>query len=134
MNSIRKIKNRITALLQKEIDRSNAEIQELLQKQHDNMASYGIGGPYNRYERAIERRRTHIMELEALQKAQGCAVILEPLRMYGYFCPTCSEKIYLTGRNPDTVDCPVCMRRIYKDGVYTEWNVQKGSQYTRLHH
>lgn len=56
MNSISKIKNRIAALLQKEIDRSNAEIQELLQKQHDNMASYGIGGPYSRYERAIERR------------------------------------------------------------------------------
>lgn len=111
MNNISKIKNRIAALLQKEIERSNAEIQELLQKQHDNMASYGIGGPYNRYERAIERRHTHIMELEALQKAQGCAVILEPLRMYGYFCPTCSEKIYLTGRKPDTVDCPVYIRR-----------------------
>lgn len=134
MNSIRKIKNRIAALLQKEIDRSNAEIQELRQKQHDNMASYGIGGPYNRYEKAIARRETHIKELEALQKVQGCAVILEPLRMYGYFCPSCSEKFYLTGRHPDTVDCPICMRRIYRDGIYTEWNVQKNSQYTCLHH
>lgn len=46
MNSISKIKNRIAALLKKEIERSNAEIEELRQKQHDNMASYGIGIPY----------------------------------------------------------------------------------------
>lgn len=134
MNSISKIKNRIAALLKKEIERSNAEIEELQQKQHDNMASYGIGGPYNRYEKAIERRRTRIKELEALQKAQGCVIILEPLHMYGYFCPSCSEKVYLTGRNPDTVECPICTRRIYKDGDYTEWNVQKNSQYTRIRH
>lgn len=130
MNSITKIKTRIAALIQKEIDRSNAEIQELRQKQHDNMASYGIGGPYRRYDQAIECRQNHLKELEAIRKAQGCAVILETLRMYGYFCPTCSEKIYLTSRNPDTVECPICMRRIYKDGAYTEWNVQKNSQYT----
>ena len=134
MNSISKIKIRIASLLQKEIEKSNVEIEMLQQKQHENMASYGIGGPYNRYEKAIERRRVHIKELEAIQKAQGCAVILEPLRMYGYFCPTCSEKIYLTEKNPDTVDCPICSRRIYKDGAYTEWNVQKNSQYTRLRH
>ena len=120
MNSISKIRYRITSLLQKEIEKSNVEIELLQRKQHENMASYGIGGPYNRYEKAIERRRTHIKELESIQKAQGCAVILEPLRMYGYFCPTCGEKIYLTGRYPDTVDCPICSRHIYKDGAYTE--------------
>lgn len=134
MNSITKIKNRIAALLQKEIDRSNAEIHDLRLKQQDNMASYGIGGPYRRYERAIERRQNHLKELEAIRKAQGCAVILESLRMYGYFCPSCSEKVYLTGRCPDTVDCPICTRRIYRDGAYTEWNVQKNSQYTCIRH
>lgn len=53
MNSIIKIKNRIASLLQNEIKISNAEIEELQQKQHDNMASYGIGGPYNRYEKPL---------------------------------------------------------------------------------
>lgn len=57
MNSIIKIKNRIASLLQKEIERSNAEIEELQQRQHDNMASYGTGGPYNRYEKPLHAER-----------------------------------------------------------------------------
>lgn len=97
------------------------------------MDFYGIGGPYQRYEKAIERRRNHLSELEALRKTQTSVVVLETLRLYGYFCPSCNEKVYLQGQNPDTVECPICNRRIYRDGVYTEWNIQKNSRFTRLH-
>lgn len=134
MKPLHKIKEKISDLIQKEMDLTNAEIADLQQKQQSNMSVYGIGGFYKRYENAIKRRYNHLEELEALQKVQGRAIILEPLRMYGYCCPGCNEKIYLTSQSPDTLDCPLCGRRIYKDGVYTEWNIQKGSRYTRLHH
>ena len=125
MKKLEKIKEHLLTIIQKEEIKTQSEIEELSQKQRDNMDFYGIGGPYQRYEQAIDRRKKHLSELEALRKAQNSAILLESLRLYGYFCPSCKEKIYLQERNPETVDCPICSRMIYKDGVYTEWNVQK---------
>ena len=133
MKELEKIKEKILTIIQKEEIKTQSEIEELPRKQQDNMDFYGIGGPYQRYEKAIERRRNHLSELEALRKTQTSVVVLETLRLYGYFCPSCNEKVYLQGQNPDTVECPICNRRIYRDGVYTEWNIQKNSRFTRLH-
>lgn len=134
MNRLIKIKERISIILYREEQKIQAEIENLRRTQSSNMSVYGIGGPYRRYEKAISKRQELLSELEALQKAQGKSVVLEPLHLYGYYCPTCSEKIYLSSRSPETVRCPLCDRRIYLDGIYTEWSVAKGSQYTRLRH
>lgn len=133
MKKIEIIKEHIFTIIQKEEIKTQSEMEELSRKQHANMSFYGIGGFYQRYERAIDRRKKHLSELENLRKAQNSVVCLEPLRLYGYFCPSCQEKIYLQERSPETVDCPICSRRIYKDGIYTEWNVQKNSRFTCLH-
>lgn len=133
MKKLEIIKEHLLTIIQKEEIKTQSEIEELSQKQRDNMDFYGIGGPYQRYEQAIDRRKKHLSELEALRNAQNSAILLESLRLYGYFCPSCKEKIYLQERNPETVDCPICSRMIYKDGVYTEWNVQKNSRFTHLH-
>ena len=133
MKKLEKIKEKILTIIQKEEIKTQSEIEELPRKQQDNMDFYGIGDPYQRYEKAIERRRNHLSELEALRKTQTSVVVLETLRLYGYFCPSCNEKVYLQGQNPDTVECPICNRRIYRDGVYTEWTIQKNSRFTRLH-
>lgn len=133
MKNLEKIKEHINAIIRKEEIKTRSEIEELSRKQHDNMEVYGIGGPYQRYEQAIGRRKEHLSELESLRKAQSSVAILETMRLYGYFCPSCQEKVYLQERNPETVDCPICSRRIYRDGAYTEWNVQKNSRFTCLH-
>ena len=133
MKKLEKIKEKILTIIQKEEIKTQSEIEELPRKQQDNMDFYGIGDPYQRYEKAIERRRNHLSELEALRKTQTSVVVLETLRLYAYFCTSCNEKVYLQGENPDTVECPICNRRIYRDGVYTEWNIQKNSRFTRLH-
>lgn len=130
MKSLEKIKERIIAAIQKEEIKTRSEMEELSRKQHDNMDFYGIGGPYQRYERAISRRQDHLSELEALRKAQCTMTVLETLRLYGYYCPSCNERIYLQGRDPEAVGCPICSRRIYRDGRYTEWSVQKDSRIT----
>ena len=132
MKNINQIREKILSIIQKEELHTEKEIQELKHRQRSSMAYYGIGGPYKRYEKAIERRNNHLSELDSIRKAQSTSVVLETLRLYGYFCPSCSEKIYTTGRNPETVDCPICNRTIYKDGMYTEWKVQKDSRYTQL--
>lgn len=134
MKKLNKVKERISNIISREKQKINEEIEELRLKQRLNMSAYGIGGPYRRYEKAIIKRQELLEELEALHKAQGKSIVLEPLHLYGYYCPTCSEKIYLSSRSPETVRCPLCDRRIYLDGMYTEWSVAKGSQYTRLRH
>lgn len=89
MEKLEKIKGRILAAIQKEEARTRSEIEELSRKQHASMGAYGVGGPYQRYERAIGRRQDHLSELEALRKAQCAVTILETLRLYGYYCPSC---------------------------------------------
>ena len=130
MEKLEKIKGRILAAIRKEEARTRSEIEELSRKQHASMGAYGVGGPYQRYERAIGRRQDHLSELEALRMAQCSVTVLEPLRLYGYHCPSCNERIYLQGRDPETLGCPICSRRIYRDGFYTEWSVQKDSRIT----
>ena len=130
MKDLEKIKEHITAIIRKEERKTQSEIEELSRKQHDSMGLYGVGGPYQRYERAISRRQDHLSRLEALRKAQCAATVLETLRLYGYYCPSCNGRIYLQGRDPEAVGCPICSRRIYRDGRYTEWSVQKDSRIT----
>lgn len=69
MKKLEKIKNHILAAIRKEEARTQSEIEELSQKQHASMGTYGVGGPYQRYERAHSRRQNHLSELEALRKA-----------------------------------------------------------------
>lgn len=132
MKTISKIKEHLLSYILKELERTREEITDLRSKQRDNMSFYGLGGPYQRYEKAIERRRNHLAELDALKKSLNSAVVLVPMRFYGYYCPSCEEKIFIQSRNPETVDCPLCTRRIYRDGAYTEWNIQKNSKFTKL--
>lgn len=54
MQKLTKIKNRLQHILITEAQRTTNEMDELRQKQHSNMSYYGSGGPYYRYEKAIE--------------------------------------------------------------------------------
>lgn len=132
MKTITKIKKHILSFIIKEEAKVNTEIEELRNKQHSNMSDYGLGGPYQRYEKAIERRKNHLAELAAIRKSLHSAVVLVPMRFYGYYCPSCTEKIYIQSRNPETIECPLCTRRIYRDGAYTEWMIQNNSRFTKL--
>lgn len=133
MKKVTTIKQRLLVLLQKEEAKTNEEIVDLRNKQQSNISYYGLSGPYQRYEKAIRHREELLSELKAMRENMNTASVLLPMRLYGYYCPSCEEKIFLQSRNPETVDCPLCTRRIYRDGIYTQWNVQKSSQYTRLH-
>ena len=49
MKKLEKIKEHLLTIIQKEEIKTQSEIEELSQKQRDNMDFYGIGGPYQRY-------------------------------------------------------------------------------------
>ena len=68
MYSMNKIKGQISKVIHREVQRTQKEIETLRETQRSNMSSYGIGGPYGRYEKAIARRQEHLDELEALNK------------------------------------------------------------------
>ncbi len=55
MKDLEKIKEHITAIIRKEERKTQSEMEELSRKQHDSMGLYGVGGPYQRYERATCR-------------------------------------------------------------------------------
>lgn len=135
MVSIQKIKQRITAVIDREIEIAKREIAEFEQKIHDNEEWYGLGGWYTQFAKAKERREKHIEELKALRRAQGYAVKLETLKLYPWYCPSCQEVIYTTDSRPahimnGTIDCPRCTRPIYKAANWTTWNVEAGSKYS----
>ena len=74
MKDLNKVKERISNIISREMQKINEEIEKLRHTQSSNMSVYGIGGPYRRYEKAISKRQELLSELEALQKAQGKSV------------------------------------------------------------
>lgn len=135
MVSIEKIKARIAAVIDREIAIAQKEIEEFEQKIHDNEEWYGLGGWYTQFEKAKQRRERHIEDLEALKSAQARTVKLETLKLYPWYCPSCQEVIYTTDSRPkhfmnNTIDCPRCLRPIYKAANWTTWNVEAGSKYS----
>lgn len=138
MVSIQTIKQRIAAVIDREIEIAKREAAEFEQKKYDNEYTYGLGGWYRQFEKAQERRKEHIKELEALKVAQGAAVILENLKLYPFYCPDCQHITYLEDSRVkhymnETIDCPLCTRPIYRSAQYVEWKVQKGSRYAQIH-
>ena len=138
MVSIEKIKQRIEALIDREIAITQKEITEFEEKIRGNGQCYGLGGWDTQFNKAKERRETHIEDLEALKKSQGGAVILDNMKLYPFYCPSCQRTIYLDDSavknyRENTIDCPLCTRPIYRSAKYIEWKIQRGSRYARLH-
>lgn len=138
MRSTAEVKKSIARVIDKEIAITQKEIAEFEEKIYGNEQFYGLGGWYTQFNKAKKRREQHIEELEALKQAQGKAVILQPMRLYPYYCPACQLEVLLNDRRErnyveHTIDCQVCTRPIYKSAHYIEWQVQAGSRYAKIH-
>lgn len=135
MRSLAEIQKSIKRVIDKEIAITKREIEEYQEKIRDNEEYYGLGGWYTQFERARQRREAHLDELEALKKMQGTPVVLQEMKLYPWYCPSCQELVYTTDRRPknsreDTIDCPRCTRPIYRAAKFTSWKVQAGSKYS----
>lgn len=135
MRSLAEIQKSIQRIINKEIAITQRELEEYEEKIRDNDEYYGIGGWHTQFEKAKQRREDHLDELEALAKKQGTPIVLQEMKLYPWYCPSCQETFYTENSRPqnfrnNTIDCPRCTRPIYKAGRYTSWKVQAGSKYT----
>lgn len=132
MHTIEDIKQRIHALINKEIEKSSREIQEFDEKIKDNAAYYGGGGWDTQFRRAKQRREDYIKELKSLERAQGTAVTLEEINIYSYSCPSCQLKVMLNAAYGKSVTCPVCERKIYRANDSEVMKIARGSRLARV--
>lgn len=132
MKNFSQIKERILRIINTEKDRTNQEIEELLQKQRAQSFCYGYRGFYNRYEKAIARRKSYLSELDSLKQTTSKAVVFDKLSLHAYYCPTCNQHIYTEYSSTETVSCPCCERKIWRDGKSVTWDIVKDSKQVKL--
>lgn len=131
MNKIDKAKERIIAMLNREISKTRLERAAIVEKMEDVEEWYGQGKRYQAYREKLDQK---LQEEESLMdmKTRFGGFVPSPetgfLTMYGFACPSCGMHAYLDRDKPadyqnGTVNCPVCGRRIYQDGRSTSWEV-----------
>lgn len=131
MNKIDKTKERIIAMLNRETSKTRLERAEIVEKMEDVEEWYGQGKRYQAYREKLDQK---LQEEESLMdmKTRFGGFVPSPetgfLTMYGFACPSCGMHVYLdrdklADYQNGTVNCPVCGRRIYRDGRSTSWEV-----------
>lgn len=131
MNKIDKAKERIIAMLNREISKTRLERAAIVEKMEDVEEWYGQGKRYQAYREKLDQK---LQEEESLMdmKTRFGGFVPSPetgfLTMYGFACPSCGMHVYLdrdklADYQNGTVNCPVCGRRIYRDGRSASWEV-----------
>lgn len=131
MNKIDKAKERIIAMLNREISKTRLERAAIVEKMEDVEAWYGQGKRYQAYRKKLDKKFREEEGLMNLKTGFGGFVPTPEtgfLTMYGFACPSCGMHVYLdrdklADYQNGTVNCPVCGRRIYRDGRSTSWEV-----------
>lgn len=136
MNTIEKVRRRITTTIDREIVKSKAERAAITEKMEGIEEWYGQGKRYQKYQEKLDKKKREEECLEEMKTSYGGfspAAETKRLTMYGFACPSCGMHVYLeqdklADYQNGTVNCPVCGRRIYRDGRSTSWEVVAGSK------
>lgn len=136
MNTIDKVKTRIQTMIDREIAKSKSERAAITEKMEGIEEWYGQGKRYQAYQEKLDKKRQEEESLEDLKAAYSSftpSAETGRLTMYGFACPSCRLHVYLdqdklTDYQNGTVNCPICGRRIYRDGRSTSWEVIVGSR------
>lgn len=136
MNTIGKVKRRIQTMIDREIARSKTDRAAIVEKMEGIEEWYGQGKRYQAYQEKLDKKRREEECLESMKAAYSSFVPSAEtglLTMYGFSCPSCRMHVYLdqdklADYQNGTVNCPVCGRRIYRDGRSTSWEVVVGSR------
>ena len=94
------------------------EIEEFEEKLRGTMEYWGCGGPYNRQEEAIERRKKQLDELDDFAMQLNRAKKHETVRMWIFGCRSCGS-ITMVNRQPfdDWHECPVCRQMVHLNSL-----------------
>ncbi|MGO4997230.1 hypothetical protein [Oribacterium sp. Sow4_G1_1] len=131
MNKIDKAKERIIAMLNREISKTRLERAAIVEKMEDAEEWYGQGKRYQAYREKLDKKLQEEESLMDMKTRFGGFVPTQEtgfLTMYGFACPSCGMHVYLdrdklADYQNGTVNCPVCGRRIYRDGRSASWEV-----------
>ena len=131
MNTIDKVKRRITTMIDREIVKSKTERAAITEKMEGIEEWYGQGKRYQKYQEKLSekfREEENLADLKAAYSGFIPSAETGFLTMYGFACPSCRMHVYLDqdklmDYQNGAVNCPVCGRRIYRDGRSTSWEV-----------
>lgn len=131
MNKIDNTKERIIAMLNRETSKTRLEQAAIAKKMEDAEEWYGQGKRYQAYWEKLDKKLQEEERLMDMKTRFGGFVPTQEtgfLTMYGFACPSCRMHVYLDqdklmDYQNGTVNCPVCGRKIYRDGRSTSWEV-----------
>lgn len=136
MDTIDKVKQRIQVMIDREIAKSKTERAAIAEKMEGIEEWYGQGKRYQKCKEKIKQKSIEVDNLLEMKSAYGSFTPSAEtgfLMMYGFACPSCGMHVYLdrdklADYQNGTVNCPVCGRRIYRDGRSTSWEIVVGSR------
>lgn len=109
------IHNKLAALLEKEQNRIEREIEIFEHKLRDTMSYYGIGGPYSRQEAALDYRRKERQQIEHLKKQLEGSCRIEEEQFYSVTCGECGNVLLSKGITDEQYfECPSCRYMIHR--------------------
>lgn len=87
---------------------------------HANSSYWGYGGPVGRQEKAAEKRRAEIEEVNQLEQQLRRSVNLKSIRVYSWYCTDCGA-VTMTTRYPNACnewfECGSCRRMIHASRI-----------------
>ena len=126
MEYLEKLEVSIKEKIEIRVAKLEAEIKVLRKSQQADEAYYGLGGPYMRRERAMDKRRKEISGLTEFLKQMHLKVIANPVIYFSIYCTNCRKNILSEGYIAEGWhECPVCRKMIYGGGVKLEMLVME---------
>lgn len=87
---------------------------------HSNSSYWGYGGPVGREEKAAEKRRREIEEVNQLEQQLRRSVNLKGVKVYSWYCRDCGA-VTMTTRYPsgsgEWHECGSCRRMLHESGI-----------------
>ena len=110
------IEKRVADIIESRRQQLNKEIKEWEYKLQGTMSYYGLGGPYNRQEAALELRKQELLELESFARQQSYTVKLQDVSMYVVHCGHCGNVMMSTIQPPEGWhECLHCRKMLHSE-------------------
>lgn len=97
MEYMEKLEVSIKQIIENRVAKLEAEIEMLRKSQQADESYYGIGGPYRRRERAMDKRENEITELNDFVKQMHLKVIANSVVYFSIYCTNCRKNILSEG-------------------------------------
>ena len=125
----------IQMLVAQIIETRRAQLKKEIAEWEDRMRGteeyWGLGGPYMRQEKACERRKKELADLEDYARQVGRYTPHKEVQMYGLYCRNC-RNVILTKKAPggDWSECPCCRQMIYDNSpIIKTFKIEDEGQY-----